>query len=113
MTDRNCENWSTNKQPLTDRARAICKRLTDRAHQTDKFLDYDLLMTAVEVIEEMQKYLRISADTMEVMLVEKKFYKLRMGGLTPDEEAAIHNLDSFKRLTGDGLTPDESKGDAP
>lgn len=74
MTDRNCENWSTNKQPLSDRAKAICKRLTDRAHQTDKFLDYDLLMTAVEVIEEMQQA-----------------------------------LDGI----GDGLTPDESKGDAP
>ena len=74
MTDRNCENWSTNKQPLTDRAKAICKRLTDRAHQSDKLLDYDLLMTAVEVIGELQQALNGS---------------------------------------GDGLTPDESKGDAP
>ena len=68
MTDRNCETWSTNKQPLTDRAKAICKRLTDRAHQSDKLLDYDLLMTAVEVIEELQQALNGSGD-----------------GLTPDE----------------------------
>ena len=74
MSERMCESWSTNKQPLTDRAKSICKRLTDRAHQSDKLLDYDLLMTAVEVIEELQQALNGS---------------------------------------GDGLTPDESKGDAP
>ena len=74
VSERMCESWSTNKQPLTDRAKSICKRLTDRAHQSDKLLDYDLLMTAVEVIEELQQALNGS---------------------------------------GDGLTPDESKGDAP
>ena len=70
MNERMCESWSTNKQPLTDRAKAICiqpclddkakaicKRLTDRAHQSDKLLDYDLLMTAAEVIEELQQAL--------------------------------------------------------
>ena len=61
-------------EPLSDRAKAICKRLTDRAHQSDKLLEYDLLMTAVEVIGELQQALNGS---------------------------------------GDGLTPDESKGDAP
>ena len=68
MSERMCESWSINKQPLSDRAKAICKRLTDRAHQSDKLLDYDLLMTAVEVIEEMQQALNGSGD-----------------GLTPDE----------------------------
>ena len=70
MNDRQCESWSTNKQPLTgrakaiciqpclaDKAKAICKRLTDRAHQSDKLLDYDLLKTAAEVIEELQQAL--------------------------------------------------------
>lgn len=74
VNERMCESWSTNKRPLSDRAKAICKRLTDRAHQSDKLLDYDLLMTAAEVIEELQQELNGS---------------------------------------GDGLTPDESKGDAP
>ena len=68
MSERMCESWSTNKQPLSDRARAICKRLTNKANQTDGFLDYDLLMTAVEVIEELQQALNGSGD-----------------GLTPDE----------------------------
>lgn len=68
MSERMCESWSTNKQPLTDRAKSICKRLTNKANQTDGFLDYDLLMTAVEVIEEMQQALNGSGD-----------------GLTPDE----------------------------
>ena len=57
MNDRQCESWQTNKQPLIGRAKAICKRLTDRANKTDGFLDYDLLMTAVEVIEELQQAL--------------------------------------------------------
>lgn len=57
MNDRQCESWQTNKPPVTDRAKAICKRLTERAHQSDKLLDYDLLMTAVEVIEELQQAL--------------------------------------------------------
>ena len=57
MNDRQCESWQTNKQPLMDRAKAICKRLIDRAHQSDKLLDYDLLMTAAEVIEELQQAL--------------------------------------------------------
>lgn len=68
MSERMCESWSTNKQPLIGRAKAICKRLTDRANKTDGFLDYDLLMTAVEVIEELQQALNGSGD-----------------GLTPDE----------------------------
>ena len=55
-------------EPLSDRAKAICKRLTDRAHQSDKLMDYDLLMTAVEVIVELQLALNGSGD-----------------GLTPDE----------------------------
>ena len=86
MTDRNCENWSTNKQPLTDRAKAICKRLTDKANQTDGFLDYDLLMTAVEVIMELEKRCEICFDGWRFLAVEKAIREMRSGdGLTPDE----------------------------
>lgn len=92
MSERMCESWSTNKQPLIGRAKAICKRLTDRANKTDGFLDYDLLMTAVEVIEE--------------------FYDLLMTAVV-----TIGEVDQALNGSGDGLTPDEplngNRGDAP
>lgn len=92
MSERMCESWSTNKQPLSDRAKSICKRLTDRAHQSDKLLDYDLLMTAVEVIEELYDLLMTAVVTVG------------------EVEQALNG-------SGDGLTPDEplngNRGDAP